>query len=482
MLVAGAVARRLALCTVVPHRAALGLALLLAALCGGEHRAPLAPRPGGAVGRRTTCAARLRGGSASAILGTVYTPSDSDSDSDSAASGDRNPGVNGAGVSWPPPDVRRLLRPETKLAPDKRHAGRGEDLEWSAESDTARAVSQIHLGDEASRLREEGLTMEDAGGGGLGGRAGELLEERLMKEWTRLTTAASRPGLSEASQGREGTAQDHSDMAREASVQEDLLHSNLNEVEGVEILGSGGGGLMMVGPAARFIFSKALSSSAVQTSDPEGVSPGAGDGSGHDLEASVSGRAGQGQGADGEERSEKGRGPNVAPSKLATGDQHGGGPRMGGRRGVACRCGGGSLCMSSWASRDEAVSQQDKIARLRCLSAHDEAAFAVSLASAGEEHVVIVCSDGRVLAAGSNEYGQLGIGHMCGGLAGAQVKNVGFSNFVFRAVGLICHMCGGLAARRYPRSQKQYLICEIILASPARSCLSSWGQYWNCEI
>jgi len=183
MLVAGAVARRLALCTVVPHRAALGLALLLAALCGGEHRAPLAPRPGGAVGRRTTCAARLRGGSASAILGTVYTPSDSDSDSDSAASGDRNPGVNGAGVSWPPPDVRRLLRPETKLAPDKRHAGRGEDLEWSAESDTARAVSQIHLGDEASRLREEGLAMEDAGGGGTGregwGAAGRAPDEGM---------------------------------------------------------------------------------------------------------------------------------------------------------------------------------------------------------------------------------------------------------------------------------------------------------------
>ena len=51
-----------------------------------------------------------------------------------------------------------------------------------------------------------------------------------------------------------------------------------------------------------------------------------------------------------------------------------------------------------------------------------KAPFCVRLAGMGDEHVVVVLSDGVVLAAGSNEFGQLGIGHMCGGHAGAAVR------------------------------------------------------------
>ena len=51
-----------------------------------------------------------------------------------------------------------------------------------------------------------------------------------------------------------------------------------------------------------------------------------------------------------------------------------------------------------------------------------KAPFCVRLAGVGDEHVVVVLSDGVVLAAGSNEFGQLGIGHMCGGPAGAAVR------------------------------------------------------------
>ena len=386
-------------------------------------------------GRIARVGLRLRGGNA--FLGPVFSPDDSGSE-DSGADVFVDRGGEGGDIVEPTPDAKCLLRLERQLMDvastlKTQSAGRGDEIELSAESDTARAVSQIHLGDLAPGGGKECFTAEaDAGGEELGGLLKNPLEEQLWDELTRQTAATQRSGTAQAGKERLSAAEGKSEMRGQVlprdEEEEDILQKRFKDVEGVEILGREGGGLMMVGPASRFIFSKSLSASAVAAS--EAGESGYGhvncperdevDGKHAKVADNGGGVATQYGVREGESACSVGMG--YWGAVMSNDDERSNQSNQSGKSHVPCPCGGGSLCVQEWSRRDHIIGDDSRIHRLKASSLEGAAALGVRLASAGEEHVVIVCDDGRVMAAGSNEYGQLGIGHMCGGASSTEMR------------------------------------------------------------